>query len=787
MVPHPFGIDTVTTRMSLERRFHLLIGLTLGIGFLIFAGLGYQKEKRDAEESLRVSADRVRNVLMATRRVYHHQFIDSGLPLNEKTLGFLPAHALGRISKDLANWDKTGFSFNNVSDQPRNPDQRADSVEMEAIEFFRTHPADETRFVPYTAANGEPYYHYARPIWIEKYCLECHGDRDKAPATIAKLYDTAYGYQVGELRGILSIKIPARPVRDQLQLGFYYTLAWTGCTLMLLWLVVAFLVRVDVMRPLLRLHQSIIGLTRGTLSGRVGALPGVFGDIGEAFDAMAESLELGRARLAASEERFRYLATTATDGIILTDSDGTILFWNEGAESLFGYRQSEIIGHPVTKIIPERFRDAHSAAMARIRMGEMGPHIGHSVELIGLCHDGVEIPIEISLNTWKSEDRRFFVGIVRDIRDRKATELLMVRERTRLETILRTASDGIHILDADGLLIEANDAFLSMLGYDRSAIGKARVSDWDAQDSWENIRARNHALINSKGGAVFETRHRRTDGEMLFVEISACGIQIEDRGFLYCASRDIGGRIAAEAAMREKTEMLIQSNADLEQFAYVASHDLQTPLRNIVSYTQLLERRYKGRLDPDADDFIGFIVDSSKQMSRLIHDLLEYSRVSNQLTPPVPTAAAEAVAEVLSNLKPELERSGATVEVGELPIVMADRTHLVSLFQNLLDNALKYRHPERKPVLSVRAERDPTGLWRFAVADNGIGIDEAYRDKVFEIFQRLNPSANTGGTGIGLTLCRRIVHRFGGTIRVDSVPGQGATFVFTLPDGTPPA
>jgi signal transduction histidine kinase len=240
----------------------------------------------------------------------------------------------------------------------------------------------------------------------------------------------------------------------------------------------------------------------------------------------------------------------------------------------------------------------------------------------------------------------------------------------------------------------------------------------------------------------------------------------------------------ANADLAEKTELLIQSNADLEQFAYVASHDLQTPLRNIISYTQLLERRYKDRLDADADDFIGFIVDSSKRMTQLINDLLDYSRTTSQERPLGPTPAAGAVDRALVDLKADLDRSGASVAVGDLPLVMAEPSHLVSVFQNLLGNALKYRAADRPLRISVTAERGGLDQWRFAVADNGIGIEPQYFDKIFEIFQRLHPAVDAAGTGIGLALCRRIVHRFGGTIWVDSTPGAGTTFFFTLRDGS---
>lgn len=240
------------------------------------------------------------------------------------------------------------------------------------------------------------------------------------------------------------------------------------------------------------------------------------------------------------------------------------------------------------------------------------------------------------------------------------------------------------------------------------------------------------------------------------------------------------------AELKEKNEALRRSNDDLEQFAYVASHDLQTPLRNIASYTQLLGRRYKGRLDSDADDFIAFIVDNSKKMTQLILDLLEYSRVSRQVGTMEAVSAAGALAQALGYLRQDLDMNGVEVEVGDLPEVEAIPAHLASLFQNLIGNAVKYRSPDRPPRVSVTAEPAGGHLWHFAVADNGIGIEPQYHGKIFELFQRLNPGMDVSGTGIGLTLCRRIVHRFGGTIWLESEPGKGSTFHFTL-RGTAPA
>jgi signal transduction histidine kinase len=232
--------------------------------------------------------------------------------------------------------------------------------------------------------------------------------------------------------------------------------------------------------------------------------------------------------------------------------------------------------------------------------------------------------------------------------------------------------------------------------------------------------------------------------------------------------------------LEEKIQELGRSNAELEQFAYVASHDLQEPLRMVGSYTQLLARRYRGRLDADADEWINFAVGGVHRMQALINDLLIYSRVGTQGKPFAPTDCGEVVDQALANLKIAVQETGAMVTRDGLPTVQADGSQLVQLFQNLLGNALKFRHQQRRPQIRIWAERKGTD-WVFAVQDNGVGIDPQYAERIFVIFQRLHTEREYPGTGIGLAICKKIVERHGGRIWVESKPNEGATFSFTLP------
>jgi len=243
--------------------------------------------------------------------------------------------------------------------------------------------------------------------------------------------------------------------------------------------------------------------------------------------------------------------------------------------------------------------------------------------------------------------------------------------------------------------------------------------------------------------------------------------------------KEILERKAAEEALAEKAAELERSNAELEQFAYVTSHDLQEPLRMVASFTQLLAKRYKGKLDSDADEFIGYTLDGVTRMHQLIKDLLVYSRVRTRGKEFEATDSSAVLVQVLADLKVAIEEAGATVTSTPLPLVMADSTQLGQLFQNLIGNALKFRSAEL-PRIHLSANCNGKE-WIFSVSDNGMGIEPQYAERIFVIFQRLHGKDEYPGTGIGLAICKKIVERHGGRIWVESQPGRGSAFYFALP------
>ena len=244
--------------------------------------------------------------------------------------------------------------------------------------------------------------------------------------------------------------------------------------------------------------------------------------------------------------------------------------------------------------------------------------------------------------------------------------------------------------------------------------------------------------------------------------------------------KEIAERKATADELRKKSEELARSNLELQQFAYVASHDLQEPLRAISGFTELLERRYKGQLDERADKYLSFIVDGTNQMNRIIHDLLAYSRVQTKAQEFGFIDMNQPLNQALLNLQASIREKNAVIRRDPLPGIYADGTQITQLFQNLIGNALKFQRPGVTPEISISA-REAGDEWVFSVTDNGIGIDPKYSERIFKIFQRLHAKGEYEGTGIGLAICKRIVERHGGEITVRSEPGTGSTFSFTLP------
>ncbi len=345
-------------------------------------------------------------------------------------------------------------------------------------------------------------------------------------------------------------------------------------------------------------------------------------------------------------------------------------------------------------------------------------------------------------------------------------------EQERLSALEQTVARG---LGAFGRVVELGRGPAAAAAVERFDRGEGLDLMEGANRITSEMDAEERHLLAERAAAS-EAMARRT----LALTVLVSGATLAALGLAsWMVRRDLRAREAAEEALDRHARELARSNQELQQFAYVASHDLQEPLRMVSSYTELLAQRYAGQLDADANDFIAFAHDGAKRMEQLIQDLLAYSRVHTREVRFEPVDCQSAIERALKNLQVSIEESGAAVVCEPLPAVVGDGAQLTQLFQNLIGNAIKYRSAQA-PRIHIRAERRGPE-WVFAVRDNGIGIDPQYAQRIFVIFQRLHSHAEYPGTGIGLAIAKKIVERHGGRIWVESQPGDGSTFFFTLP------
>jgi PAS domain S-box-containing protein len=487
--------------------------------------------------------------------------------------------------------------------------------------------------------------------------------------------------------------------------------------------------------------------------------------------------------LAQMEGRYRGLLEAAPDAMVVVKPAGEIVLLNVQAEKQFGYRRDELIGQRVKNIIPEGFAERLIADGTRSAADALAQQIGMGIELSGRRKDGTEFPIEIMLSPLESAEGILVTAAIRDISVRKRAEQHLAQMESRYRGLLEAAPDAMVVVNQSGEIVLLNVQAEKRFGYRRDELVGQQVKNIIPEGFAERLvadalRSEEDALAQQIGAGIELLGHRK-DGTEFPLEIMLSPLESTEGTLVTAAIRDITTRKKAEANLLHKVEELNRSNEELAQFAYIASHDLQEPLRMVASYTQLLSRRYKGKLDSDADEFIAFAVDGATRMQRLIQDLLAFSRVGSKGRDLLETSSEEALQAALLNLRASIADSGALVTHDALPDVLADEIQLVQLFQNLIGNGIKYQSPGI-PKVHISAAKNGGEQWTFSVRDNGLGIDSQYFEKIFGMFQRLHKREEFEGTGIGLAICKKIVERHGGNISVESTPGRGSTFHFAL-------
>jgi PAS domain S-box-containing protein len=537
------------------------------------------------------------------------------------------------------------------------------------------------------------------------------------------------------------------------------------------------------------------------------------------------------ANLEQSEQRFRAVTESVTDAIISADADGRIVFWNRGAAAIFGYDAGEAMGLELTVLMPERYRERHLAGLRRLREDGESSVVGRTLELNGLRRDGAEFPLELSLGSWHQADQRYYTAVIRDLSVRQRAERYLIAQHA-VEAVLVESpplEDAIPRLlaamaeslewEAGGYWKHDPDAdvmrCVAFWGRDPERLREFEAASRDTpmprsvgmsgrvlasgRPAWvldvtkdENFAraavARQAGLhgaialpvLDESGQVVavvdFFTSELSQPDQALMEIMSTISVQI---GQFLRRKRAEEALAATAHELRLRAAELERSNAELEQFAYVASHDLSEPLRMVAGFVQLLSDRYKGRLDSDADEFIGYTVDGVRRMQSLIDDLLTYSRVGRSVHDG-PVDLDEVVEDAQAALRAVIAERNAAIEAEPLPTVIGDARELRQVMQNLLSNALKFVAADQTPQVRVSAARRGD-MWEVSVSDNGIGIAPQHSERIFKMFQRLHGRDSYEGTGIGLAICKKTVERHGGTIGVAPAANGGSVFHFTAP------
>jgi PAS domain S-box-containing protein len=486
-----------------------------------------------------------------------------------------------------------------------------------------------------------------------------------------------------------------------------------------------------------------------------------------------------------SEAKYRGLLEAAPDAMVVVNQTGEIVLLNAQAEKQFGYRRDELLGQKVTNIIPKGFAARLIADGTRTAAEALAQQIGMGIELSGRRKDSSEFPIEIMLSPLESAKGILVTAAIRDISVRRAAEKHLAQMEGRYRGLLEAAPDAMVVVNQSGEIALLNVQAEKQFGYRRDELLGQKVTNIIPEGFAERLiadgtRTAADALAQQIGTGI-ELIGRRKDGSEFPIEIMLSPLEGSKGILVTAAVRDISMRKKAEANLVQTVADLKRSNEELQQFAYVASHDLQEPLRTVASFTQLLAKRYQGKLDADADEFIGYTVDGCNRMKSLIQDLLVYSRAGAEGNALEETSGENALQRATQALEIIIQESGAIVTHDLLPTITTDLGQLTQVFQNLVGNAIKYRGVE-VPQVHVSARQNGGHEWIFSVRDNGLGIEPQYFEKIFVIFQRLHGREQFAGTGIGLSICKKIVERLGGRIWVESQVKKGSTFYFALPE-----
>jgi PAS domain S-box-containing protein len=518
------------------------------------------------------------------------------------------------------------------------------------------------------------------------------------------------------------------------------------------------------------------------------------------------------------------------DAVIAVDGENRITYWNKGAEDLYGFKFGEVEGKIFADVVNYRWLNVDDKKNAYQQLKIIGKWHGKN---ISTKKNGEEIYVESSIHAFKDDKGNYIgtISIIHDLTEPVHIKKALEKNYNRLQEAQRIGHIGNWEWNIQDNVTTLSEGLYQIYGLDPGNLAKYETILNMILPEYQHIVNYNlEKALRERNSFKYEVGIRRRDGDIRI--ISCCGEVVTDFAGhplkIICVEQDITERKKIEYALWEaKNELestvkrrtrelnetnerlqreleerkitesklkksekdlkslieeLKRSNEELQQFAYVSSHDLQEPLRTITSFTQLLERRYKDNLDSDADEFIEYIVEAAKRMQTLINDLLNYSRVATRGKEFKLTNTKEILENTESNLYATIKENNAEITYENLPEIMADSGQILQLFQNLIGNAIKFKKPEIPPKIHISATKNENkDEYIFNVSDNGIGMESQYAERVFTIFQRLHTKDEYEGTGIGLAISKRVVERHGGKIWVESKLGKGSVFYFTIP------
>jgi PAS domain S-box-containing protein len=482
-----------------------------------------------------------------------------------------------------------------------------------------------------------------------------------------------------------------------------------------------------------------------------------------------------------SEERFRRTFELAGSGLAHIAMDRRFIRVNRRLCEILGYPEHELLKLRGKDISHPEDSDVINEQRPRLYAGEIGEV---RLEKRYLKKDGSLVWVQFAMVVERDAEGRpkYEIAVYDDITARRAAEEALRQSEERFRRTFELAGTGVAQVSLDGRFSRVNPRLCEVLGYSERELCALTVRDVSHPEDRDLVDVPRAKVISGEmDSARLEKRYIRKDGKVVWMTLAIAMERDAEGRALYAISvlDDITERKRGEAALREAHEELQRSNSELEQFAYVASHDLQEPLRMVSSYTQLLGRRYNEKFDPDAREFMAYIVDGAARMKQLIEDLLAYSRVGTKGRDFKIVELERSVRRAITNLKAAIDESGASVSYDPLPTLPADEVQLAQVFQNLMGNALKFRS-QAAPRIHVSVAEKPEA-WEIGVRDNGIGIEPQYFERIFMVFQRLHNKGEYPGTGIGLAIVKKVIERHGGHVRVESTLGEGSAFIFTLP------